>query len=88
MKTTGIVRNVDALGRIVIPKELRRTLNFAEGDPLEIFTEGDQVIFRKYVVNQACAVTNEISDKNFEVNGIWFSPAGANEILKALKSNK
>lgn len=48
MKSTGIVRKVDELGRIVIPKELRRTLNIEEGDPLEIFVDGEEVILRKY----------------------------------------
>jgi len=49
MKATGIVRRVDNLGRIVIPKEIRRTLRIREGDPLEIYTEKDGgVIFRKY----------------------------------------
>ena len=49
MKATGIVRRVDDLGRIMIPKEIRRTLKIREGDPLEIYTEKDGgVIFRKY----------------------------------------
>lgn len=49
MKATGIVRNIDNLGRVVIPKEIRRTLQIREGDPLEIFTDkGGEVIFRKY----------------------------------------
>lgn len=49
MKATGIVRRIDDLGRIVIPKEIRRTLRIREGDPLEIYTEKDGgVIFRKY----------------------------------------
>ena len=49
MKATGIVRRIDDLGRIVIPKEIRRTLRIHEGDPLEIFTENDgAVIFKKY----------------------------------------
>ena len=49
MKATGIVRRVDDLGRIVIPKEIRRTLRIREGDPLEIYTEKDGgAIFRKY----------------------------------------
>ena len=49
MKASGIVRRVDDLGRIVIPKEIRRTLKIREGDPLEIYTEKDGgVIFRKY----------------------------------------
>ena len=49
MKATGIVRRIDDLGRVVIPKEIRRTLRIREGDPLEIFTNTDGgVIFRKY----------------------------------------
>ena len=49
MRATGIVRRIDDLGRVVIPKEIRRTLRIREGDPLEIFTEKDgEVIFKKY----------------------------------------
>lgn len=49
MKATGIVRRIDDLGRVVIPKEIRRTLRIREGDPLEIFTDKDgEVILKKY----------------------------------------
>ena len=49
MKATGIVRRIDDLGRVVIPKEIRRTLRIREGDPLEIYTDSDgEVIFKKY----------------------------------------
>ena len=49
MKATGIVRRIDELGRVVIPKEIRRTLRIREGDPLEIFTDKDgEVILKKY----------------------------------------
>ena len=48
MKATGIVRRVDDLGRIVIPKELRDTMDIEEKEPLEIYVEGDKVIFKKY----------------------------------------
>ena len=49
MKATGIVRRIDALGRVVIPKEIRRSLRIREGEPLEIFTSEDGgVVFRKY----------------------------------------
>ncbi len=49
MKATGIVRRIDDLGRVVIPKEIRRTMRIREGDPLEIFTNRDgEVIFKKY----------------------------------------
>lgn len=49
MKATGIVRRIDDLGRVVIPKEIRRTMRIREGDPLEIYTNTDgEVIFKKY----------------------------------------
>ena len=48
MKSTGIVRRIDELGRVVIPKELRRTLDLNEGDPMEFYVDGDKVILRKY----------------------------------------
>ncbi|MBQ7288620.1 MAG: AbrB/MazE/SpoVT family DNA-binding domain-containing protein [Clostridia bacterium] len=49
MKATGIVRRIDDLGRVVIPKEIRRTMRIREGDPLEIYTAADgEVIFKKY----------------------------------------
>ena len=49
MKATGIVRRIDDLGRVVIPKEIRRTMRIREGDPLEIYTDNDgEFIFKKY----------------------------------------
>lgn len=48
MKSTGIIRKVDELGRIVIPIELRRVLDIAERDELEIFMEGDHIVLQKY----------------------------------------
>lgn len=49
MKATGIIRRIDDLGRIVIPKEIRRNMNIREGDPMEIYLDGDnRVVFEKY----------------------------------------
>ncbi|HBT48555.1 MAG TPA: AbrB family transcriptional regulator, partial [Caldanaerobacter subterraneus] len=48
LKSTGIVRKVDELGRVVIPIELRRTLNIAERDALEIYVDGEQIVLKKY----------------------------------------
>ena len=48
MKATGIVRLIDDLGRVLIPKEIRRTCNIREGDPLEIFLEDGAAVFKKY----------------------------------------
>lgn len=52
MKTTGIVRRIDDLGRVVIPKEIRRAMRLREGDPLEIFTEEDAICFKRYEVSK------------------------------------
>lgn len=60
MKSTGIVRKVDELGRIVLPKELRNTLNIQEKDPLEIFVEDSDIILRKY--QPACIFCNSLSN--------------------------
>lgn len=48
MQETGMVRRIDELGRVVIPKEMRKTLRIKEGDPLEIYTDKDQLVFKKY----------------------------------------
>lgn len=48
MKRTGIVRRIDDLGRVVIPKDIRRVLRITEGDPMEIFVNEDSVIFKRY----------------------------------------
>ncbi|EPB8155449.1 AbrB/MazE/SpoVT family DNA-binding domain-containing protein [Clostridium perfringens] len=48
LKSTGVVRKLDQLGRIVLPKELRRTLDIAEKDALEIYVDGEQIILKKY----------------------------------------
>lgn len=48
MKATGIVRRIDDLGRVVIPKEIRRAYNISEGAPLEIFLQDGAIVFRKY----------------------------------------
>ena len=70
MKATGIVRRIDDLGRVVIPKEIRRTMRIREGDPLEIYTEKDgEVIFKKYspmgeltdFSGQICETLNKIT---------------------------
>lgn len=60
MKATGIARKVDELGRIVIPKELRRTLNIEEKDALGIYVDGEQIILKKY--EPACIFCGDASD--------------------------
>ena len=55
MKSTGIVRNIDELGRIVVPKEMRKKMDIANSDPVEIYVDGDKIILTKY---QPCDVFN------------------------------
>lgn len=56
MKSTGIIRKMDNLGRIVLPIEIRRTLSIAEGDSIEIYVEEDSIILKKYENTNACAL--------------------------------
>ena len=60
MKATGIVRNIDDLGRFVIPKEIRKTMNINLCDPLEVFTENDRIILKKYA--PACILCGEMEN--------------------------
>ena len=80
MKATGIVRRIDDLGRVVIPKEIRRTMRIREGDPLEIYTDREgEVIFKKYspigelaqfasqyaeTLNKTCGISVVICDRD------------------------
>ena len=71
MKATGIVRRIDDLGRVVIPKEIRRTMRIREGDPLEIYTSSDgEVIFKKY------SAIGELSENASQVADIMRQLAG------------
>jgi AbrB family transcriptional regulator (stage V sporulation protein T) len=71
MKATGIVRRIDDLGRVVVPKEIRRTLRIREGDPLEIFVDRDgEVILKKYSpLRELAKFSMEYADSLFEVTG-------------------
>ncbi len=88
MKSTGIVRKVDELGRVVIPIELRRTLGIAEKDALEFYVDDDKIILKKYMPNMTCMVTGEVSDDNFRLAGgnLILSPEGAQILVKEIQS--
>lgn len=60
MKSTGVVRKLDELGRIVIPMELRKNLGLKEKSPLEIFTEGESIVLKSY--RPGCVFCNESSE--------------------------
>ena len=79
MKATGIVRRIDDLGRVVIPKEIRRTLRIREGDPLEIFVDRDgEVILKKYSpIGELGDFAQEYADSLYEsLSHITLIPIG------------
>ena len=81
MKTTGMVRNLDKLGRLVIPKETRKVFDINEGDPVEIFTDGDKIVLRKY--NPGCHCCGNVGDLK-EVMGLKICPDCLEEFSKAI----
>lgn len=89
MKSTGIVRKVDELGRVVIPIELRRTLGINEKDALEIYVEQERIILQKYKPNMTCQVTGEISDDNMKLadGKLILSPEGAELLIKEIQAS-
>ena len=60
MKSTGIVRHLDELGRIVIPKEFRRSMNIESGDPIEFYVEGSRIILEKY--SKSCCFCENVQN--------------------------
>lgn len=71
MKATGIVRRIDELGRVVIPKEIRRTLRIREGDPLEIYTDHDgEVVLKKYSpIGEISSIAKDYTDSLYRSLG-------------------
>ena len=81
MKSTGVVRRLDDLGRIVIPIELRRSLDIKEKDPLEIYVDGEQIILKKY--EPACIFCGDARDViNYKGKNI------CTKCLSEIKNNK
>ena len=72
MKATGIVRRIDDLGRVVIPKEIRRTMRIREGDPLEIYTDREgEVIFKKYSpIGELASFAGEYAETLYKTCGL------------------
>ena len=92
MKNTGIIRRIDDLGRIIVPKEIRRTLNLREGDPLEIFVADGMVCFKKYyaengyreMINDIIANLNE----DYCVENSAEIKSKLNEVLELFKGKE
>lgn len=79
MEATGIVRKVDSLGRVVIPRELRRLMDINEGDALEIFKSKNSIVFRKY--STSCSICGN-SEKVKRYNGVGICESCREKIAK------
>ena len=79
MKATGIIRRVDDIGRIVLPKELRQTMGIRTGEPMEIYTDADNIILRKYA--PGCVFCGNTDAK--EVRGVRICERCAGEAIRA-----
>lgn len=90
MKATGIVRRIDDLGRVVIPKEIRRTLRIREGDPLEIFVDREgEVILKKYSpIRELGEFAKEYADSLFEATGHITCIADRDSIIAVAGASK
>lgn len=84
MKETGIIRRIDDLGRVVVPKEIRRTMGIREGDPLEIFLDKDGVCFKKY--DYAKTLNEILSDFNNAIDEGNFDREKISEIRKCVSA--
>lgn len=89
MKSIGVVRKVDDLGRIVLSAELRRVFDIEIKDPLEIFVENNKIILQKYNPGKACAVAGETTPENrtFGNGELTLSPKGIEILLHELNAN-
>lgn len=75
MISTGIIRSIDSLGRIVLPKELRSTFGITPDTPLEILTDNGMILLRKYKPAGSCAFCGEVSPEAVEFRGKAICPA-------------
>ena len=90
MKATGIVRRIDDLGRVVVPKEIRRVLRIREGDPLEIYTGGaGEVILKKYSpINELSQFADEYAETASKVLGATIIVSDTDQVIAAWGSSK
>lgn len=86
MKATGIVRQLDPLGRVVLPIELRRTLGIGEKDGLEIFVDGDRIVLKKYA--PGCTFCGNASGDLSYILGKGVCKSCAGQIVNIIKSIK
>ena len=75
MKSTGIVRGIDALGRIVLPKELRTSMHLDTDTKLEIFVDGDSIVLKKHRPAGSCDFCGEVDESSVQFAGYCICPA-------------
>jgi transcriptional pleiotropic regulator of transition state genes len=85
MKSTGIVRKIDVLGRIVVPRETRKTLNIDIGDPIEFFFDDDKIYLKKYT--RGCLFCNSMENVT-NYKGQYICDSCREELEKAQKEKK
>ena len=90
MKATGIVRRIDDLGRVVVPKEIRRTLRIREGDPLEIFTDREgEIILKKYSpIGEIGAFAKQYAESLAQTSGHMVCIADRDQFIAAAGGGK
>lgn len=88
MKATGVVRNVDGLGRITLPKEIRRTLRISEGDPVEFYVDGDGFFVRKYDAVGDMEQLLEKFEKSIKTGDTLISPFQMRKLLGKVEEMK
>ena len=90
MKATGIVRRIDDLGRVVIPKEIRRTLRIREGDPLEIFTDREgEIILKKYSpIGELSLFAKQYAEAMAQTSGLVVAIADRDQFIAVAGSGK
>ena len=90
MKATGIVRRIDDLGRVVVPKEIRRTLRIREGDPLEIFTDREgEIILKKYSpIGELGAFAKQYADSMAQTTGMVVAIADRDQFIAVSGTSK
>jgi transcriptional pleiotropic regulator of transition state genes len=82
MKATGIVRRIDDLGRVVIPKEMRRSTGIKDGDPMEIWVDGENIVFRRY--RPGCMLCGETTG-TVEIDGVRLCAKCARKIVERVE---
>lgn len=86
MKSIGIVRRIDDLGRVVIPKETRRVMGIKEGDPVEIFIDGDMVCVKKYQESNSCSLCGAVNHL-LQVDGTTICMVCARKVVNVMQGN-